>query len=391
MKQIILFFVTLLSKGVLSAYTSESLANLYDSKSRGKFEVFDPDFKITQNTVNSIKSVMTQNFTDFTNIFIVIHSVDRSYMNKYTQKIDIVRFSEEFIFKILPKAERDRSIFVIFSLFDRVFRIRTGEKAREYLTDTMVTRASDMVKSYLADYQFDTAFVELYNLFVYEIGGGSTSGKYIIFAVVLSLVGLCIWSGHRETQKEKKVQELAKKLKTLEQMKALDTNFKEFRQENCTICLEAFEKDSETVQITPPQPLTQPGATPFSNAQSTPLTEPLTEQTAPTKNVYLDCGHNFHQACIADWLKTKAECPLCRVQVGDSHTTSSAAFLLQPVMFDAWRVHYRPYIDHNEFDEIARNPTNPNQWSWNMYIEQNNNYAPSYNYDSTAGGTAGQW
>ena len=391
MKQLTLLFITLLSKSVLSDYTSKSLADLYDSQPRGKFEVFDPDSKITQNTVDSIKTIMSQNFTDFTNIFIVINSVDSSYINQYTHKIDIVRFSEEFIFKILPKAERDRSIFVIFSLRDRVFRIRTGEKAREVLTDTMVTRASDLVKSYLSDNKFDVAFVELYKLFVYEIGGGSNTGKYILLVFVLSLLGICGFSSYKDRQKEKKIQELAKKLKTLEEMKVLDKNFKEFRQENCTICLESFEKDSETIQITPAQPQAQPGATPFSNAQNTPLTEPLTEQKALTKSVYLDCGHNFHQACIADWLKTKAECPLCRVQVGDSHTTSSAALLLAPVMVEAWRIDYLPYIGHTEFDEIARNPTNPNEWSWNRYIDQETTHAPTYDYDTTAGGTAGDW
>ena len=205
MKQLTLLFITLLSKSVLSDYTSKSLADLYDSQPRGKFEVFDPDSKITQNTVDSIKTIMSQNFTDFTNIFIVINSVDSSYINQYTHKIDIVRFSEEFIFKILPKAERDRSIFVIFSLRDRVFRIRTGEKAREVLTDTMVTRASDLVKSYLSDNKFDVAFVELYKLFVYEIGGGSNTGKYILLVFVLSLLGICGFLSYKDRQKEKKI------------------------------------------------------------------------------------------------------------------------------------------------------------------------------------------
>ena len=32
----------------------------------------------------------------------------------------------------------------------------------------------------------------------------------------------------------------------------------------------------------------------------------------------LPCFHRFHKSCIAEWLKRKAECPLCKTDVGRS-------------------------------------------------------------------------
>ena len=29
----------------------------------------------------------------------------------------------------------------------------------------------------------------------------------------------------------------------------------------------------------------------------------------------LPCGHSFHQACIMEWVKTKANCPMCRYEL----------------------------------------------------------------------------
>ena len=33
------------------------------------------------------------------------------------------------------------------------------------------------------------------------------------------------------------------------------------------------------------------------------------------KTTILECGHQFHEKCIIEWLKTQNKCPICRINV----------------------------------------------------------------------------
>ncbi len=40
------------------------------------------------------------------------------------------------------------------------------------------------------------------------------------------------------------------------------------------------------------------------------------DKVAPeVKEVFLECGHNFHFNCIEEWGKTKNSCPICRTKI----------------------------------------------------------------------------
>ena len=30
------------------------------------------------------------------------------------------------------------------------------------------------------------------------------------------------------------------------------------------------------------------------------------------REIFLQCGHNFHEKCIKNWIKNKKICPICR-------------------------------------------------------------------------------
>ena len=65
------------------------------------------------------------------NILVIVDAIDQ---NQY--QVDIIKFSEQLIFKVLPNFnDRKESLFIVYSIEDRKYRIRTGDDIRNIIQD----------------------------------------------------------------------------------------------------------------------------------------------------------------------------------------------------------------------------------------------------------------
>lgn len=363
-------------------YKTHDFLEMWKQSGRPSQLIMDPDLLLTADTKSTIGSIMASNFTINSAFFIVCKNLDSSYFNPSLNAIDVVKFSENLIFDIYSnKKDRDNTLFVIYALDNRVWRVRTGSEVRRRLDDAMVDRATHSVVKYLKDKDYQNGFVELFRAFVREMEGRFDWGLFIFLGFASMIIGFVCCQNWRDRQKQNKIKELAQKLKTLDEIKKTNKNFKEFRQENCIICLESF---TPTTAIT--------------DNQEAPL---VAKQNTENLGVFLNCGHNFHKECIQGWLKAHGTCPICRLNIADETLPVVAAGVgagvgFVPLLHEALRQQYVPYVGNDVFNEIERNPTAPNEWSWNRYVAESgerggHDGGPSYAHDNDAGGNAGTW
>ncbi len=96
-------------------------------------------------------------------IFILVSSIDDSYYSSSANKKDIIKFAEKLLFQVEPnKSNRDRIILTIYSINDKIYRVRTGRYIRSILKDEYVTSIADSIKSYLKNNNYRKAFLSLF-------------------------------------------------------------------------------------------------------------------------------------------------------------------------------------------------------------------------------------
>jgi len=93
-------------------------------------------------------------------------------------------------------------------------------------------------------------------------------------------------------------------------------------EEICPICMQAFSEieikvdGGQEITTTPPD-----GSKDLENPPERDSVSTNNESKAPVPNVQkvlkTECGHLFHEDCLNEWLKIKAECPSCRKPVID--------------------------------------------------------------------------
>jgi hypothetical protein len=209
-------------------------------------------------------------------VFFVSHlNLKKSSLEKTTFEIS-KKICKDFHFHC------DRSIIVLFSIEDRVFRIRTGAEIKNsILTNYMCEKILDNLKFYLRRKQYSIVHRNLLidiknNLdFPEKYNKKSVAGKVIIilFCTIFMLffIGMlifaCIYYKNRKLNKIKKYLKNCK-------------NNKKIPADVCVICLDILAS--------------------LNNKNET---------------VALECQHQFHERCIEKWLEKNNICPLCRTKL----------------------------------------------------------------------------
>ena len=238
-------------------------------------------------------------------IFIISHLELSSYKKKHMDEVDMNSEVEIFLSKFNYIMYRDNSFYednmtltTIFFIKDRKMRMRTGSSLREIIKDkdalNILNRRkndlreknyykvvneliNDVYKAYISNYEY-------YNSFFYK---NKITIFYSILFIIISLFFVWGYIGYiPESEREKKIKEFLERNK--------NKKIKKIFNQSCIICLDNFMPLEEKLKI----------ENIFDKKR-------LKEE----KTTILECGHQFHEKCIIEWLKTQNKCPICRINV----------------------------------------------------------------------------
>ena len=388
MKNTFLLLLTIinLSKQDLHHWKVEELFNTIEVNDSKKNYIVDPNNYISTSTKDLIfkKMESISSERDFDNILIILNTINEEY-NK-----DITKFSELLMFDLFNKTTRNKTILVIYSIEDRIYRIRTGSIAREAFTDKSTENLAEYIKTDLKNQDYDDAFLKLYDNMDKCIKGVEHGCEpnylanrifWYIFLSILVIFGICCVYSYYQNKKKQAIQSvLREKFQTIKELKESKPDAVLFIQENCVICLEELKKENGELQ-----------------------------KGNPLREVVLKCGHNFHDGCIKDWLKSKEKCPICREnafyeeenvvrsqrplienrQNGNMNNNLINGVGLTDFLYEIQRDRYEQDFNRRQMDDMYYN----NTWSWATYDKDHGTSSGNrgFSVDKGAGGTTGGW
>ena len=198
----------------------------------------------------------------------------------FVSRLDLQKASlERTVFEISKKIykeynfQSDRSIIVLFSIENRIFRIRTGAEIKDsILTNYMCEQILNKLKPFLRKEKYSQVhrnlLIEIRNNldFPEKYKKNSDFLKYFLIVILIFFVVfivIIIISIYDHNQKLNKIKTYLKNCK----------NNKKIPTDMCVICLDNLTSDD---------------------------------------SIALECRHQFHKKCIELWMKKNSICPLCR-------------------------------------------------------------------------------
>jgi hypothetical protein len=147
--------------------------------------------------------------------------------------------------------EKDKnSIFIVFSIQERVNRIRTGENVKKILTNEKASYYLNSVRSYLKKSDYTGALEELMYRLNYRLTKNTFWEDFFDnFLVCLTLLGVfwfCCFYKNNDNYSPYVQDEVAES--KLEKIKKISENNKDnvkFLDDNCIICLEEFTQEEK--------------------------------------------------------------------------------------------------------------------------------------------------
>lgn len=292
----------------------------------GKPLVYDPEAVLSIAEVLSLEQQIKASFSRGMFNLVVVRQVDFLNENQH-KKVSFEIWAEIFTQLALQEKQKfDRNIMALYSIKDRLWRVRTGELLMIEFPNKVIYEIGNSLKTKLKKERYSEAFSDLIDDLAHKERYMGWRFYHTVLVILLIVgFGACIRM-HFKSKAEDKVKKV---FKTYRQIKTENKDFKAFMQENCVICLEPLKTtmDSNTGNIK--------------------------EQLVDSKDesVFLECGHNFHRECIKEMLQKNNRCPICRQNV-DTTSYEGLGTALRLVQRERFGFHLRP----REVDLLYINP-----------------------------------
>lgn len=343
-----------------SAYSIDELSqNFFDSNQP---LVHDPQALLAPDTIQKMENDLRskEGLRKYSIRFCVVSAIDFVGEDGKT-KVNFDMWVEQYVQRILfDDREFDSNLMLFYSIGDRKWRLRTGEKVLEIFKDRTLDRIAKSIQSELKSKHYDKAFLSLIERLAdkEEYEGWQFSDFFVIFFVlalglIAAFVGYQVW-------KDSKSEKIKKIFRTYKEIEKEGKDFKIFTQESCVVCLEKLvdrknegESSSKPDGGRPNQEIEDDRADRegvlLPELQDSEL-EKIIRETG--ESVYLPCGHNFHRQCIEATLKVSKKCPICRNEVRIRDFSSFRG----PFLDFHRRAHGRIFRPA-EIDDFFANPT----------------------------------
>jgi uncharacterized membrane protein YgcG len=370
MKELIFFIICLLLCITVfsthAPWTAEELDEYFTKQNYPSF--VDPEGYVqSEEIIREIKKTIESIYFEKkyeTKVFI-ISEMSTKYKHYYSKDISLFMNDLTYlIFKGDKTLDAD-SCFILFSINDKLMRIRTGENANYYISDLLSEKYLNSIKSEMRSKDYGAAAKKLVDEILDRVINGNPQFERIlawIIIIIIVIAGCIIFIFSSIVQNRKyyltpTAQERLLKIKVLSEENR--TN-KDIVQTTCVICLEDL-KSSDYV----------------GNSSVGDKTVSLCEIST------LECGHSFHTSCIATWMDKSNKCPTCRHQIdeeGNSRRIAEGLVLVQTA--------YHPNLANYTF-----NHTNGFIWHRTVTSSRGNHGGSSYSggWGLSGGGATSSW
>ena len=328
-----------------------------------KYMILDPEHYLKKGQIEIIENKL-KNLYEKINITIFISLIshidlDQEKNNDINDKIKrFVSYFNYLIYKHHNNYTDEMSLSTVFFIKDRKMRMRTGKLLRNIINDNI---ALDILNKRKDDLRKKDYFKVIDGL-IDDIIKEYTNTNY--FKRIKDKISITIWISiflglflynkincNPESSKEKKIKEFLRKNK--------NQNIKKVFNESCIICLENFNHNNK-------------------------------EEIIST----LECGHQFHEKCIVEWLKKNDKCPLCRIKMkldrsyNNYSVNSNYSYSIYDIdvdIVDIQRDAYPGELSESQGKRIISDYNKSNR------DRDNDRDSDFDNFDSGAGGASSDW
>jgi uncharacterized membrane protein YgcG len=346
----------------------EELVKAYNASSNK--QVIDPNDYLDNNSLDE-KTLTLINTLEaekkITTRIFIISGISDEYKSFFST--DIEKYVNDLSFEILKGNKEDEldSIFILFSINDRIMRIRTGANVRAYLPDSKAKDYLDSLKSYLRSGKYSTAINYLMDCIHTRITSPYTILWDILeYLLIIVIVGSIIMYYIYLCLSKRISQPASSRLDKIQQICQKAKPKREVIETTCVICLEEF--------------CNKPLDVLYENVNKNSLKEKL-DKADPTSVAKIECGHSFHYGCIAEWMKNHNTCPTCREKIDieeDGRMLSENLVAVQTTLFPDIT---RAMITHG----VAF------RWNNNYFSSSGSSSASRGGWNFGSGGASSRW